>query len=163
MSEEQTRELGSYLGKKNWWVIADEIYEYLSFSRPHRSLLELAPELRERFILINGFSKAFCMTGWRVGYGVGPQAVMNLVRSLQSHSSTCLPMFIEDAALVAIEAGKPLMKGEIAAMDALRKVAIEEFRKVPGLKFVEPQGAFYVFLDFRGFLKGRFERDNGAL
>jgi aspartate aminotransferase len=156
-TEEQVRELGTYLGKKSWWVISDEIYEYLSFARPHRSLLEVAPELRERFILINGFSKAFCMTGWRVGYGVGPQAVMNLVRSLQSHSSTCLPMFIEDAALVAIEGGKPLMKREIAGMDALRKVAIEEFRKVPGLKFVEPQGAFYVFLDFRGFLKGRYK------
>ena len=82
---------------------------------------------------------------------------MNLVKSLQSHSSTCLPMFIEDAAIVAVEAGMPLMKHEIAEMDKLRLVAIEEFRKVPGLKFVEPQGAFYVFLDFRGFLGGRYQ------
>jgi aspartate aminotransferase len=77
---------------------------------------------------------------------------MNLVKSLQSHSSTSLPGFIEDAAVVAVESGQGLMREQIAEMNRLRKIAIEEFRKIPNLPFVEPQGAFYVFLDFRPLL-----------
>jgi aspartate aminotransferase len=152
LNEKKLHEVGEWLLKKDWWVISDEIYEYLSFDTPQKSLLELFPTLRERFILINGLSKSFSMTGWRVGYGVGPQPVMNLVKSLQSHSSTCLPMFIEDAAVVAVEKGRPLVEKELTEMNSLRKVAIAEFGKIAGLPFVEPQGAFYVFLDFRPFL-----------
>jgi aspartate aminotransferase len=155
LNEKKLREVGAWLEsptRKNWWVISDEIYEYLSFDTEQKSLLEVCPGLRDRFILINGLSKSFSMTGWRVGYGVGPQPVMNLVKSLQSHSSTSLPGFIEDAAIVAIEKGRPLMSAQLAEMDSLRKTAIEEFRKIPGLSFVEPQGAFYAFLDFRPLL-----------
>jgi len=152
-SADTLKQLGSYLKTKDWWIVSDEIYEYLSFEAPHQSLLELFPELRDRFILINGFSKGFSMTGWRVGYGAGPDSVMKLVRSLQSHSSTCLPGFIEDAALVAIERGKDLVRAEIAALDALRKTAIKEFAKIPEIQFGQPKGAFYFLLDFRNFLK----------
>ncbi|MDR3606088.1 MAG: pyridoxal phosphate-dependent aminotransferase [Oligoflexia bacterium] len=159
LNEGKLREIGAWLSKKDWWVISDEIYEYLSFDIEQKSLLEICPDLRDRFILINGFSKSFCMTGWRVGYGAGPQPVMNLVRSLQSHSSTCLPMFIEDASIVAINGGRELMRAEIAEMNSLRKTAIAEFEKIKGLPIVEPQGAFYVFLDLRPFMAntGRFK------
>ncbi|MEO7161980.1 MAG: pyridoxal phosphate-dependent aminotransferase [Bdellovibrionia bacterium] len=147
------KQLGNYLKTKDWWIVSDEIYEYLSFEAPHQSLLELFPELKDRFILINGFSKGFSMTGWRVGYGAGPESVMKLVKSLQSHSSTCLPGFIEDAALVAIERGKDLVKTEISSLDTLRKTAIREFSKISEIQFGQPAGAFYFLLDFRKFLK----------
>jgi aspartate aminotransferase len=152
-SSETLNQLGNYLKTKDWWIVSDEIYEYLSFESPHQSMLEVFPELKDRFILINGLSKGFSMTGWRVGYGAGPVSVMKLVRSLQSHSSTCLPGFIEDAAVVAVESGKDLVKTEIAALNSLRKTAIQEFSKIPEIQFGVPKGAFYFLLDFRNFLK----------
>ncbi|MFZ9595539.1 MAG: pyridoxal phosphate-dependent aminotransferase [Bdellovibrionia bacterium] len=144
--------LGNYLKTKDWWVVCDEIYEYLCFDQPHISLLEVFPELKDRLILINGLSKSFSMTGWRVGYGAGPESVMKLVRSLQSHSSTCLPGFIEEAARVAIQGGRMLMKTEIEALNQLREKAAVEFAKIPEVQFASPQGAFYFFLDFRKIL-----------
>jgi aspartate aminotransferase len=153
LSESDLKELGEYLITTSWWIVSDEIYEYLGFKRPHISLLSLFPQLADRFILINGFSKSFAMTGWRVGYGAGPKSVMNLVRSLQSHSSTCLPGFIEDAAVVAIETGYPLVEKEIKALNLRRQYAYEELSKIPGLKLGEPEGAFYAFVDLRSALE----------
>lgn len=155
-SKEDLLSLGNYLKTKDWWVVSDEIYEYLCFEHPHVSLLEVFPELKDRFILINGLSKSFSMTGWRVGYGAGPQSVMKLVRSLQSHSSTCIPGFIEEAARVAMDGGKALMKKEIELLQELRKKAIIEFGKIPDIQFASPSGAFYFFLDFRKILSEKW-------
>ncbi|CAM6054724.1 unnamed protein product [Sphagnum tenellum] len=152
-SQQTLNELGDYLMAKDWWIVSDEIYEYLCFNTSHISLLEYFPDLKNRFILINGFSKGFSMTGWRVGYGAGPESVMKLVKSLQSHSSTCLPGFIEEAALVAIQEGKKLVVQEITDLDNLRKTAISQFSKISEIRFSDPQGAFYFFLDFRDILK----------
>jgi aspartate aminotransferase len=149
LGESDLKALGEYLRTTHWWIISDEIYEYLSFSQPHVSFISLFPDLMDRFILINGFSKSFSMTGWRVGYGAGPLSVMKLVRSLQSHSSTCLPGFIEDAAVVAIQEGFPLVENQIKALDQRRKQAYSELSKIPGVQLREPEGAFYVFLDLR--------------
>ncbi len=158
------RELGAYLETKSWWIISDEIYEYLSFDRPHVSLLKLFPKLKDRFIHVNGMSKGFAMTGWRVGYAAGPAAVMKLVRDLQSHSSTCLPPFIEEAATYAIGKGQDLMREQFAVMRHRRDLATSLLRTMPGVAYVEPNGAFYVFIDVRKVLEGtRFAGDTLAL
>ena len=146
------KELGAYLCKKNWWIISDEIYEYLAFDAPHKSLLNLCPELKERFILINGLSKGFAMTGWRVGYGAGPKDVMKLVKMLQGHSSTCLPGFIEDAATLAIKEGVAMMRPDIERLKARRDLAVSCLKKIPDLCFSAPEGAFYIFMDVRKIL-----------
>lgn len=150
--ESALQQLGVFLKNKNWWIIADEIYEYLSFVKPHISLLHFFPELRDRFILINGFSKSFLMTGWRVGYGAGPLSVMKLVQGLQSHSSTCLPGFIEEAALVAIQAGISLVREEIGILNIRRQKAITALSQCSGIEFYEPEGAFYVFVNITALL-----------
>lgn len=142
-------ELGRYLRDKPWWIVADEIYEYLAFDKPHVSLLELYPELKPRFIYVNGMSKGYAMTGWRVGYTAGPAAAMKLVRDLQSHSSTCLPPFIEDAATFAITQGRALLAAEVVTMRKRRDLATTMLKKIPGVAFVEPHGAFYLFIDVR--------------
>jgi aspartate aminotransferase len=149
LKEKDLRELGQFLLTTDWWIVSDEIYEYMAFDAPHISLLTLFPELAPRFILINGLSKSFAMTGWRVGWGAGPLPVMKLVRSLQSHSSTCLPMFIEDAALVALAAGPGLMKREISVLKSRRDLAAKLMEEVPGISFFRPEGAFYIFIDVR--------------
>jgi aspartate aminotransferase len=94
LGEKELKTLGDYLHQKSWWVISDEIYEYMSFDVPHASLVKVCPELTSKFVLVNGLSKAFAMTGWRVGYCAAPLELAAMVRSLQSHSSTCIPGFI---------------------------------------------------------------------
>lgn len=148
-SETELKDLGKLLKKKDWWIISDEIYEYLAFERPHYSLLNLFPELKDRFFYVNGFSKSFAMTGWRVGYVAGPKEPIGIVRSLQSHSSTCLPGFIEDAAIVAIQGGRDLVDHELETLNARRKLAVKEISKISGLKVGAPHGAFYLFCDVR--------------
>jgi aspartate aminotransferase len=77
-----------------------------------------------------------------------------MVRSLQSHSSTCLPGFIEDASVVALKAGRPLMAKDIERLRARRDLAVGHLRKLGGIKFMYPQGAYYIFVDIRDHLKG---------
>src|SRR5690606_26999462 len=93
LSREETKGLTDFLKDKPWWIISDEMYEYMAFDREHSSPLQVEPTLKDRFILVHGLSKGFAMTGFRVGYTVGPAAAMEFVRGLQSHSSTCLPPF----------------------------------------------------------------------
>ena len=149
LNEQELRNLGQYLVTQNFWIIADEIYEYLDFDRPHKSLLSMFPELASRFILVNGMSKGFAMTGWRVGYCAGPSDIMDIVRGLQSHSSTCLPPFIEEAAIVALKQGRNLLLSQIPSLKSRRDLALKELGKIDGLNFMPPQGAFYILIDLR--------------
>ena len=153
LTELELKTLGTYLSNKPWWIIADEIYEYMSFDVPHISLLKACPELRDRFVLVNGMSKAFAMTGWRVGYCAAPLELAGMVKSLQSHSSTCIPGFIEDASVVALKAGLPLMEKDIGTLRARRDLAIQTMKKLGGFKYLYPQGAYYLFIDIRSQLK----------
>lgn len=148
-SEKLLRELGEFLKKKNWWIISDEIYEYMAFDRTQVSLPALFPELMDRYIHVNGMSKGYAMTGWRVGYCAGPAPVMKMVRDLQSHSSTCLPPFIEEAATYALSQGPSLLKEEIKRLQARRDLAVKLLSDIPDVSFVQPHGAFYVFIDAR--------------
>jgi aspartate aminotransferase len=148
----QLEKLGAWLETTSWWIICDEIYEYLSFERPHVSLFQLCPFLEKRGILVHGFSKGFAMTGWRVGYAAGPSSIIELITSLQSHSSTCLPGFIEDAACVAANAGFPLVKENIDLLNVRRKKAIEQIQSIEKIAYYPPEGAFYLFLDLRALL-----------
>lgn len=151
--EAALRQIGEIAKRHDWWIISDEIYEYLSFEVPHLSLLNLFPELASRFILVNGFSKGFAMTGWRVGYAAAPLDVAQILRNMQSQSSTCLPGFIEDAACVAIEHGIGLMEKEIASLHRRRDLAYGLLQQIPGIQMEKPQGAFYIFIDMRSWLK----------
>jgi len=146
-------ELGSYLKTKDWWVISDEIYEYLSFDHPHESIIKLVPELKEKSVHISGMAKGYAMTGWRVGYAAGPKLLIDLVRNLQSQSSTCIPPFIEKAAAWALDQGKSLMQKEIDSLAKRRDLAVTLLSKIKNVSAIKPQGAFYLFIDVRNAIK----------
>jgi aspartate aminotransferase len=152
LDESELRRLGEYLLTKDWWIISDEIYEYLSFTSEHRSLLNYFPELRDRFILVHGVAKNFAMTGWRVGYACCPPAVAKVLTNLQSQSSTCLPGFIEDAAQKAFELGKALVRTELVTMKMRSDLAFEHAATLPDCSTFRPEGAFYLFIDVRPLL-----------
>ncbi len=149
---DQMKTLGTYLSDKPWWIIADEIYEYMSYDGESLSMATLCPGVRDRFILINGFSKGFAMTGWRVGYMAGPKPVADLVRTLQTQSSTCLPPFIEEAAIEALRHGRPLMADKMVLLKNRRNMAVEMLSAYPEVDMLPPNGAFYIFIDLRKVL-----------
>lgn len=141
-------ELGAYLQSKDWWIISDEIYEYMVYNaeRRHYSILNLCPQLRERTLLVNGFSKGFAMTGWRVGYALGNKDIIANIKKLQSHSTTCLPSFTEKAAIFAITQGKQLMQPMIDTIETKLQKTQQLLRDtLPELTFTPSQGAFYLF------------------
>lgn len=152
LSESELRDLAQYLADKPWWIISDEIYEYMSYEQAHVSLASLSPAVRDRFILVNGFSKGYAMTGWRVGYMAGPRQVADIVRTLQTQSSTCLPAFVEEGALKALSLGPELMRDKMQLLKSRRDRAVRLLREMPDVDMIPPTGAFYVFIDIRKVL-----------
>lgn len=150
--ESELKALGAYLKAKPWWIFSDEIYEYLCFSQPHLSLLNTTPELRDRVAVITGLSKGFSMTGYRVGLMAGPKELVGAVRKLQTHSTTCLPGFIEEAATFALDQGVTLVRENLEILKDRHRVAVKLAEELPGVDFVTPGGAFYIYLDLRSWL-----------
>lgn len=163
LDRNELEDLGNYLKAKNWWIISDEIYEYLSFDKPHYSLLQVCPELKDRFLLVNGLSKGFAMTGWRVGYLAAPELVAKKVKSLQSHSSTCIPPFIDEPSAFALTQGKELMAKECEDLKSRRDYAVSLLDAIPSVSYIKPEGAFYAFVDVREPLKGSRFAESGTL
>ena len=147
MPGDELQELGAYLQDKDWWIFSDEIYEYLLFDGSnHLSIVNVCPQLRDQTVIFNGLSKGFAMTGWRVGYALGHKDLSNQLRKLQSHSTTCLPSFIEKAALVAVQQGQQLVQQEIAIIAKKRRKFLALLEELSDLSFTPPAGAFYAFV-----------------
>jgi aspartate aminotransferase len=155
LGAEVLKTIASFATEQKLWVISDEIYEYLVFEGKHQSILNVMPSLAPQTLLVNGLSKAFAMTGWRVGYAAGPDQVIARMRMLQSHSSTCLPGFIEKAAITALKGGKQLIAEDLDKYRVRRNVALDQAKMLQdsvGIGHCYPKGAFYVFLDLRPVL-----------
>lgn len=157
-TQEELAALGKICAQKNIWVISDEIYEEITFDGfQHVSFLKACPFHAERTVLINGASKAYAMTGWRVGYAAGPLEFVERLKILQSQEITSIPTFIQHACVTAFndcddEIKK--MRGEFAKR---RDAAYKKLLKIKGVKCFKPQGAFYLFPDLRAFKKSGLE------
>lgn len=133
-------------------IFSDEIYEYIVFSGEHVSILNAAPELKNRTIIINGFSKGFAMTGWRLGYAAGPKPVINALAKIQSQE-TSAPSSISQKAGIAAYTGtmKPVSKMR-NAFKKRRDFMVRALNDIEGVDCFTPSGAFYLFPDVRSFL-----------
>ena len=145
--------IGRLAVKHGLTVISDEIYEHLVYAPARfRSFAALAPEAREHTLLVNGVSKAYAMTGWRIGYGGGPKDLVQRMTRLQSHATSGTPEICQRAALAALEGPQD----DIARMTAIfakrRRTMCDELSKVPGLGCHVPDGAFYVLPDISAYL-----------
>lgn len=133
-------------------IISDEIYEYIVFDEEHISLLNVAPDLKDRVALINGFSKGFAMTGWRLGYLAGPEELVKAVGNIQSQE-TSAPSSISQAAGFAAYSGT---LDEVLVMRASfkerRDFMVEQLNSIEGVSCFSPGGAFYVFPDISSYL-----------
>lgn len=133
-------------------VISDEIYEKLVYDgHEHVSIAALGPEIKERTVLINGVSKAYAMTGWRLGYAAMPQAVACGMTSLQGHSTSNAASVSQAAAIAALNGTQEPTARMVAEFAARRTCMLEKLQAVPGVSCFRPGGAFYLFPDVRAF------------
>jgi aspartate aminotransferase len=142
-------------------IISDEIYEYIVFENDHVGILQTTPELYERTVIINGFSKGFAMTGWRLGYLAAPQPIADAVAKIQSQE-TSAPSSISQ------KAGEAAYKGDLEAVQTMRdefkkrrNFMVEALNDIEGIKCFNPQGAFYVFPDISSHLGKEKPNSNG--
>ncbi|MFO7847135.1 MAG: pyridoxal phosphate-dependent aminotransferase [Balneolaceae bacterium] len=133
-------------------IFSDEIYEYIVFNGEHVSILNAAPELKDRTILINGFSKGFAMTGWRLGYAAGPEPVIKALAKIQSQE-TSAPSSISQKAGLAAYTGTMVPVGKMReAFKERRDYMVKALNNIEGVDCFTPSGAFYLFPDIRAFL-----------
>jgi aspartate/methionine/tyrosine aminotransferase len=145
--------IGRWALEHGIWVLTDEIYEHLTFGdHVFSSMPTLVPELTDTCIVMNGVAKTYAMTGWRVGWLIGPRDVVTAATNLQSHSTSNVANVSQRAALAAL-------RGDLAAVTEMRaafarrgRVMHEMLSAIPGVECLEPQGAFYCFPSFVGVL-----------
>lgn len=131
-------------------VISDEIYEYINFADGHQSIAQF-PELREQVVIINGMSKGFAMTGWRLGYMAGPKALVQACDKLQSQFTSGANSITERAAISALESNLEETRMMTRAFHERRDYVIPALSAIPGIKVNTPAGAFYAFPDVSSF------------
>lgn len=143
MEYEDLAAIAEIVEKKDLFVISDEIYSELTYQNKHVSIAEF-PGMKERTILINGFSKSYAMTGWRLGYAVGPKSIIEQMIKIHQFAIMCAPTTSQYAAVEALKNGDSDVEMMREAYDQRRKYLIHAIREM-GLECFEPFGAFYIF------------------
>jgi aspartate aminotransferase len=165
-SEEQTRAIGEWAEEHGLWVISDEIYQNLTYPSTGSgqaltgsgqatkavSIVEAVPALADRTILVNGVAKTYAMTGWRLGWMVGPQDAITGAANLQSHLTSNVSNISQRAGIAALNGPQDDAEAMRVAFDRRRKLIVAELNKIPGIRTPTPQGAFYVYPDVTGLL-----------
>lgn len=147
-SAEETRAIGEWAAAKGLWVVADEIYQNLTYDGVRAiSIAEAAPELQDRTILVNGVAKTYAMTGWRLGWMVGPADIVKGASNLQSHLTSNINNVAQRAAIEALTGPQQPIEDMRLAFDRRRQVIVAELNKVPGFHCPTPEGAFYAYVD----------------
>ena len=146
-SEAQLRALADVLKEHDCWIIVDEIYGELVYGDfEQKSILEVAPELKERTILVDGVSKTYAMTGWRIGWMLAPKQVATKVNTIQGQSTTNPCANAQYAAIAALEGPQEPVAEMRAAFAKRRGLIVEGINAIEGLSCNEPEGAFYAFV-----------------
>lgn len=150
---DEVRAIGEWALEHGVWIIADEIYQNLVYDGIRAvSIVEAVPAIAEQTILVNGVAKSYSMTGWRLGWMIGPDDAIKAAGNLQSHLSSNVSNISQRAALEALTGPQDAVETMRQAFDARRKVIVIELNKIDGLICPMPEGAFYVYPDVRGLL-----------
>ena len=152
-SVEQVKAIGQWAVKHGIWVITDEIYEHLLYDGATApSLPVLVPELADTCIIINGVAKTYAMTGWRVGWMIGPKDVIKAATNLQSHLTSNVANVSQRAAIAALNGNLDAVHKMGEAFDRRRKLIVGLINEIPGFDCPTPTGAFYVYPSVKGVL-----------
>ena len=149
MDREDWEEIADVLRDTNILLISDEIYSELTYGKKHVSPASVS-DLYERTVTVGGFSKAFAMTGWRLGYVAAPSEIINTVLKIHQYAIMCAPTASQFAGIEALKNGEEDVKMMVREYDRRRKVLLSEFKKM-GIACYEPKGAFYVFPNIKQY------------
>jgi aspartate aminotransferase len=145
LGESELKEIADFAREHNLLVLSDEIYEKIIYGRRHVSIASL-DGMQERTIIINGFSKTYAMTGWRIGYAIAPAAIIKGMVKIQQHSVTCAPSISQFAALAALINSQECVEEMVAEFKRRRGVIVKRLNDV-GLRCLNPEGSFYAFVN----------------
>ena len=152
-SPEQVKALGDWALANGLWVVTDEIYEHLLYDGATApSICVAVPALADRTIIINGVAKTYAMTGWRVGWMIGPKDVIKAATNLQSHLSSNVSNISQRAAITALTGDLSAVHKMGEAFDRRRKLIVKLLNEIPGVSCPNPTGAFYVYPSVKGVL-----------
>ncbi len=147
--------LGQVCLSRNLWVIADEIYSELLYDdRCFASIASLGPEMSARTVVIDGMSKTFAMTGWRVGYAAGPRELIAAMSKLQSHTTSNATSISQWASVAALSMGDEELLAHRREFERRRQAVVGRLEALPGVRCVRPAGAFYAFPNVSGLFHG---------
>ena len=150
---EQVEAIGRWAAEHGIWVITDEIYEHLTYdAHEHASMPTLVPDIADTCIVLNGVAKTYAMTGWRVGWMIGPPDVIAAATNLQSHSTSNVANVSQQAALAAVSGDLAAVAEMRAAFDRRRKNMHQLLSAIDGVECLLPEGAFYAYPSFEGVL-----------
>jgi len=160
--------IGRWAAERGLWVITDEIYEHLVYGgAEHLSIATAAPELGDRVIVVNGVAKTYAMTGWRVGWLIGPPDVVKAATNLQSHATSNVNNVAQVAALAAVSGDLSAAALMREAFDRRRRTIVGLLGDIPGVVCPEPHGAFYAYPSVKGLLgkplRGRISTTSAEL
>ena len=138
------------------WVLSDDIYEHIIYGdEPFSTMARAAPDLRERTLTMNGLSKAYCMTGWRLGYGAGPKELIAAMSKIQSQTTSAASSISQWAGVEALEGDQSFIEDNVAVFEARRDLGVSILDRTNGLSCSAPGGAFYLYVDCGGTIGKR--------
>ena len=150
---EETKAIGEWAEAHGLWIVADEIYQNLVYDGVRAvSIVEAVPALQDRTILVNGVAKTYAMTGWRLGWMIGPADIIKGAANLQSHLCSNVNNIAQIAATEALNGPQEPIEEMRQAFDRRRKLIVAELNQVPGFRCPTPEGAFYAYVDVTGAL-----------
>ena len=153
-TENELRALADVLLKHpHVWVMADDIYEHLAYDGfVFKTIAQVEPKLMERTLTVNGVSKAYAMTGWRIGYAGGPKSLIAAIGDIQSHSTSNACSISQAASVAALNGPQEFLLAWKKSFAGRRNLVVDALNEIPGITCLKPEGAFYVFPNIKALI-----------
>lgn len=157
LSEENLKELAEIAVEHDIMVLSDEVYERLLYDDAKHVSIGSLPGMKERTITLNGFSKAYSMTGWRLGYAAAPESLIAVLNKIHQHNTTCATSFVQKAAVTALQDEKEEVNDMVREYKRRRDYAVHAINDIKGISCRCPKGAFYIFINIKKLGKSSAE------
>ena len=152
-SESELKELSRIITKAGIYCVSDEIYEKVIYDQQHVSIASLGEEIKKKTIVVNGVSKAYSMTGWRIGYAAGPKEIIQAMSNLQDHSTSNPASIAQAASVEALTGSQDDLEKMVREFKKRRDFMVDRVNAITGIRTIKPQGAFYCWVDISGILQ----------
>ncbi len=163
-SKEELEDIANVCLKHNILIISDEIYEKLIYdNKKHISIASISDEIREQTVVINGVSKAYAMTGWRLGYAAGPTEIIKYASRIQSHTTSCVNSMTQKAAIIALKECSSDVEDMRKKFEHRRDVLVKGLKSIPNVQCAKPEGAFYAMPDISYYLHNNSKGINNSV